>query len=61
MLKRGWVWGVMVLAMALPVQAEEVIFIPVKIDGPVHDHLGGIRDLVVFGIHLVLREIRLHT
>jgi hypothetical protein len=37
MLKRGWVWGVMVFAMVLPVQAEEVIFIPVKIDGPVHD------------------------
>ncbi|MCL5279092.1 MAG: DUF1080 domain-containing protein [Planctomycetes bacterium] len=37
MVKRGWLLGVIVLAMALPVHAEEVIFIPAKIDGPVHD------------------------
>jgi hypothetical protein len=37
MVNRRWLLGVIVLAMALPVPAEEVIFIPLKIDGPVHD------------------------
>ncbi len=37
MAKRGWLWGVIVLATALSLRAEETIFIPVKIDGPVHD------------------------
>ena len=35
--KRGCLWAVLVVAMALSVQAGEVIFVPVKIDGPVHD------------------------
>jgi hypothetical protein len=37
MLNRGWLLGVMVLAMALSVQGAEVIFKPTKVDGPVHD------------------------
>ena len=37
MLKRGCVGAVTVLVMAVTLQASEVIFVPVKIDGPVHD------------------------
>jgi hypothetical protein len=37
MVKRGCILSVMMLAMVLPVHAEEVIFIPLKIDGPIHD------------------------
>ena len=37
MLKRRWLWIVSVLAMAWPLWAGEVIFVPTKIDGPVHD------------------------
>jgi hypothetical protein len=37
MLNRRGVWIVIVLGMALPLGAGEVIFVPTKIDGPVHD------------------------
>jgi hypothetical protein len=37
MWKREYVWAVLVLATALTAQAAEVIFTPVKVDGPVHD------------------------
>ena len=35
--KRGCLWAALVVAMALSVQAGEVIFVPLKIDGPLHD------------------------
>ncbi|MHC4521486.1 MAG: FG-GAP repeat domain-containing protein, partial [Planctomycetota bacterium] len=37
MWKRRYMWVALVLVMALSVQAAEVIFTPVKVDGPVHD------------------------
>jgi hypothetical protein len=37
MLKRGYLGAVLVFAMALSLQASEVIFVPVKVDGPVHN------------------------
>ncbi len=37
MLERGCAWVVAVLVMAVSVQASEVIFVPLKIDGPAHD------------------------
>ena len=37
MLARPWVWITMLIAATLSAQSAEVIFIPVKIDGPVHD------------------------
>ena len=37
MWRHGCVWAALVLMMALSVQAAEVIFSPVKVDGPVHD------------------------
>jgi hypothetical protein len=37
MLKRGCLEGLLVLAVALSLQASEVIFVPVKVDGPVHN------------------------
>ncbi len=37
MLNRGWVWLVVVLATAGSASADEIIFVPAKIDGPVHD------------------------
>src|SRR4030042_288343 len=36
MVNRGWLWGAMVLATTLSLHGAEVIFKPVKIDGPVH-------------------------
>jgi hypothetical protein len=37
MLNRRWLWGLIVFTTFLPVQAGETIFVPTKIDGPVHD------------------------
>jgi hypothetical protein len=37
MVNRGYLLVVMVVAMTVPVQAAEAIFIPTKIDGPIHD------------------------
>jgi len=37
MTKRAGVWVVAMLTMAVTLQAGEVIFVPLKIDGPVHD------------------------